>query len=334
MGNFFNKRTEANLQARYTFSEHWNLLSGARFMEDYSQYYEPSSPFVFSLSGKNDIRFTTISVFLQSENRYRNFLLTSGLRYEKHSQFGAVLVPRLNLTGSLSEWSFDLQYNEAFRAPSIVNMDLNPSIKPERTIDYEAELNRMLGKKTRFSLVLYHMQVMNPIVYTFQNGSENYFNDVKLGTAGLETEFHYRDQHTEIRASYSFYYSVFSSPLFAVEDRSMSNIAMPNHKVNIMARRFFGKHFYLSAQALTFSSVFGYDFTDDLIEQRPMALVSVSSGFRNIANHWDVSVSVNDLLNEQFNYFQAYRSGNDPLPGAGRAWHLKLIYRLPFGQGR
>jgi hypothetical protein len=61
-----------------------------------------------------------------------------------------------------------------------------------------------------------------------------------------------------------------------------------------------------------------------------MALVSLTGGFRNIGNHWDISFSINDLLNQQFVYFQAYRSGNDPLPGAGRSLNMKVVYRMPF----
>jgi outer membrane cobalamin receptor len=299
-------------------------------MEDRSEYIESESPYLFLVSQKRYVSFNTWSVFVQSENRFRIFQLTSGLRYEKQSLFGAVLVPRINLTGSKGGWDFDLQYNEAFRAPAIVNLDVNPKVKPERTIDYELELGRKIGSTMRASLVLYSMQVNNPIVYTFRDGVESYFNDMKVHTYGAEAEWIYRDKLMELGVSYSSYFSNFDSPNYSVEEKPNSNIALPNHKVNISGRRFFGKHYFMSTQALFFSRIYGYSSSDELVEQRPMALVSLTGGFRNIGNHWDISFSINDLLNQQFVYFQAYRSGNDPLPGAGRSLNMKVVYRMPF----
>lgn len=328
--NAFYKRTEGNLVMRYVHSEQWNLLAGGRFMEDRGEYIEEDSPYLFLISKQRDIRFTTWSSFLQSENRFGLFLLTTGLRYEKHSQFGAVLVPRINLTGSITAWDFDLQYNEAFRAPSLVNMDINPSIKPERTIDYELELGRRVGEKMRFSLVLFSMKVINPIIYTSKDFFESYFNEAKVQTYGAEAGWLFRDKSHELNVSYSSYFSSFDAPVYSVEEKPRAKIAMPQHKVSLSGRKFFGKHFFMSTQTQFFSNVFGYNSQDELVEQRPMTLITLAGGFRNIGEHWDICFSVQDLLNERYTYFQAYRSGEDPLQGAGRTLNMRVTYRLPL----
>jgi len=328
--NTFNKRTEASLIARYAATGKWSLLAGARWMEDRSEFTEADAPYLFQISREKDIRFNTWSLFLQSENYFSDFLLTSGIRYEKHNQYGAVLVPRINLTGKIRNWDFDLQYNEAFRAPSILNMDINPDIKPERTTDFEMELGRKIGRNFKSSVILFYTQISNPIIYTYIDGREKYFNDVAIKTYGAEAEVIFRNTDTELGASYSSYFSMFDSPVYSVREKENSKIGMPNHKVSFSARRFFGKHFFLSPQFLFFSRTFGYNSADQLLEQRAMSLVTFSGGFRNIANHWDVSFSVSDILNEQFVYFQAYRSGSDPLPGQGRAINMKVIYNLPL----
>jgi outer membrane cobalamin receptor len=68
--------------------------------------------------------------------------VTVGARAEWNSLFGASFVPRVALTRAFKRFNVKLLYSQAFRAPGIENININPMILPERTNVLEAELGR------------------------------------------------------------------------------------------------------------------------------------------------------------------------------------------------
>lgn len=125
----------------------------------------------------------------------KDWELTAGLRYDRYSDFGGTLNPRLALVWQASErLTAKLMYGQAFRAPSYLELHLatsanppNPALKPERSKTWEASFSWLATRDLRLGLNVYDFkrtQVIAPEVTTpfkFQNHDE-------FVTRGIELE--------------------------------------------------------------------------------------------------------------------------------------------------
>jgi outer membrane receptor protein involved in Fe transport len=109
--------------------------------------------------------------------------LTTGVRYDRYSDFGGTLNPRLALVWQTTDrLTAKLMYGEAFRAPSYLELHLttsanppNPALKPEQSKTWEASLSYLATRDLRLGMSVYDFkrtQVIAPEVLTpfrFQN---------------------------------------------------------------------------------------------------------------------------------------------------------------------
>jgi outer membrane receptor for ferrienterochelin and colicin len=331
--NYFTKRAEANLTAQYELSEKYSFLAGVRYLSDHAEFYRPSSQLIFEYSGVREVDYFNYAAYLQGNFKWNIFTLVPGFRFEKHNVYGAVIVPRVNLTKKIGKWNFDLQYNEAFRAPSILNIDLNRDIKPEKTYDKEIEVSYRVGEKSVASATLFHIDIINPIIYTSSSLVESYENDIRTGSAGIETEYKFKSDKQNFTFNYSFYMPNKNKvEEFSVENRSKFLIAFPTHKITSNYTLFIKKGLFANLSGIFYSERWGYDSNDLLFKLEPTFLLGTFIGYRNLFNSFDIVIGVNDLFNQNYQFIQAYRSGNDPLPGPGREFNLKIRYNINFQQ--
>jgi outer membrane receptor for ferrienterochelin and colicin len=329
--NYKTTRAEANVTAQFEASEKYSLLAGIRYLADHAEYYKSSSNVIFNYSGTNKVDYYNYAAFIQGNLKWKIFTLVPGFRFEKHNVYGAVIVPRVNLTKKIGKWNIDLQYNEAFRAPSILNIDLNKSIKPEKTYDKEIEVSYRIGEKSIASATLFHIDIINPIIYASNGILESYENNVRTGSIGIETEYKYKSEKHNFTINYSLYLPNNNQvDEFVVENKPHLLTAFPNHKATANYILFFKKGFFINVSSIFYSERFGYDSKDILFKLKPTLLLGSFIGFRNLFKALDVGLGVNDLLNENYEFIQAYRSGNDPLPGPGRELSLKIRYNINF----
>lgn len=327
--NALNIRSESVLQLQYRISDRFDLIGGFRYLYDASEYAEGSG-YVFNYNGSARLDFHTYSMFSQATARLKPFTIIAGLRYEKHNVYGAVLLPRVNLTRSFGRIGIDLQYSEAFRSPSIINIDFNRGIQPEIIKDKELEVSYRLTDNQNLALNLFHIDILRPIVYTYDGYNEFYRNAEHSGTMGIELEYLYKNARNMLKGSLSWYTA--NKNLveeFSVNGRPELLLSAPAWKAILIYRLFAGKHGVFQFNANGISERFGYDGTDALYRVKPMCLMAFSTGFRNLmGNRMDILLGVNDLFNEQYRFIQAYRSGADMLPGPGREYNLKISYVL------
>jgi hypothetical protein len=89
---------------------------------------------------------------------------------------------------------------------------------------------------------------------------------------------------------------------------------------------------YINLSGIFYSERYGYDQNDILFRSNALFLFGSFVGYRNLVNGLDLVIGVNDLLNAQYQFIQAYRSGNNPMPGPGREFSLKFRYNINFKQ--
>ncbi|MCV6639090.1 TonB-dependent receptor [Candidatus Albibeggiatoa sp. nov. NOAA] len=147
-----------------------------------------------------------------------NWELTTGLRYDRYSDFGSVFNPRLGLVWEADEdLIVKLLYGEAFRAPAFQELYTqnnpvtlgNPDLKPEKVKTWELVFNYSLHNDLNFALNLFRYDIEDKIAIVPFGGSEHGFgNEEKWRGMGGEFEMRWK---TSSKSSLLFNYSYQSS---------------------------------------------------------------------------------------------------------------------------
>lgn len=104
----------------------------------------------------------------------RGLILTAGMRYDRHSDFGDAWSPRATIAwfDGAGLWKARASAGTAFRAPSVGELFYpfsgNPDLEPERVTSYEAGVERFLGAGgASLGASLFWNEFRNLIVYEF-----------------------------------------------------------------------------------------------------------------------------------------------------------------------
>jgi len=138
------------------------------------------------------------SVYSQIEQRVGSrFRLTGGARYDRDSEFGGEVSPRLDLVAALDRaTTVKLLAGTAFRAPNTFETSYlaylsapNPNLVPERIRSAEAVLDHRFGRASA-SVSFYENWIRNVIdlVPIDSIGTGQYQNQSKLSSRGVEAE--------------------------------------------------------------------------------------------------------------------------------------------------
>ncbi len=129
------------------------------------------TPFVYLNDGSRTVRFLS----LQDEWKLSpDLTLTSGVRYDKYSDFGGTTNPRLALVWAVNEsLTTKLLYGSAFRAPSISELYFknnpvslgNPNLNPETINTLEWSFNYRLNPNLQTTLTLFRYQAEDMIEF-------------------------------------------------------------------------------------------------------------------------------------------------------------------------
>ncbi len=113
----------------------------------------------------------------------KNWEITSGIRYDRYSDFGSTINPRLALVWKVTpDFVTKLLYGKAFRAPSFqelyqVNNPValgNVDLKPEKIQTWEIALNYRPSKTWHVGTNLFTYRLTDKILFIPDQSSENY----------------------------------------------------------------------------------------------------------------------------------------------------------------
>jgi iron complex outermembrane receptor protein len=115
--------------------------------------------------------------------------LTAGARYDRYSDFGSTLNPRVALVWQSTErLTTKLMYGEAFRAPSYLELyahtaanSPNPDLTPERSSTWDLSLHFAATKDLRLGVDLYQFRQTNLIAADAFNQFQNAGNRTSTG---------------------------------------------------------------------------------------------------------------------------------------------------------
>lgn len=203
---------------------------------------DPAIGAVFPLSQGRRERFDVLSAYVQDEwlpaDRLR---LVPGLRYDRHSEFGAVASPKVALLYALTPATrVRASAGRAFRAPSLFELFgnvvfhgpipglPNPDLKPEHISSFDGGIQHEVGRALRTEVNVFHndMTDLIQLVIAPQRDHFDWVNVAEARSTGLELVANGQ------AASWLGYYANYAYT--DSEDRATGAplALVPRHKVN------------------------------------------------------------------------------------------------------
>lgn len=331
------QRYTGNLTVSYNLTRKINFVTGGEVYSDRATDQVDSS---FFSNGKKTVRYFNQAYFLQGIAKIRFVNFIAGARYDIHSDYGSAFVPRVGLTKKFRKVHFKLLYSNAFRAPSIENINLKDSIgmKPELTQVLEFEMGYQITRKSIFTINLFDITTTDPIVYFYDDSlqTDNYMNSGGTGSKGLEMEYRIRDKWGYVIANYSFYSAKGKEKVADYEVPSTTSVllAFPSHKANLSAWVKVGKYFGISPSVSYIGERYGYtsiDSTETSVIEKLEPILPANL-FVNASNFGlkglTIGVGCYDILDSKYTFIQPYNGYHAPLPGPSREFLVKIIYEV------
>ena len=348
------QRYQASLIANYDVTRKINVNSGMIYFQDKATDRLATGYF----QEKDNISFDNYAVFAEALFKHRLANATVGLRYEQNSAYGDAFVPRLALTKKIENFHFKILYSQAFRAPSIENINLRlegEDIKPEKSQVFELELGYQFTPEMLLAINAFSQRTKNVIVYATSDidPEGSYSNFPKTGSEGLELIYSVRQKNWYAHLTYSYSRAGTNSvDSYTVPGIDNQFVGLANHKLslntnfNLSSNLTFNPTFIYGGKRYAYTTLEGLDKNEDgevdldengeeiwlpaISKLDPYLLVNAFLNYRNVVKGLTIGVGVYDLLNESPVIPQAYNGDYAPIPGRSREYILKVSYQLDF----
>lgn len=334
----------------------WDILPSLNLLVGLEGYWDRGwldNPLIVGLATRfGDALYVNYGDFASyAQMVFLNFIcnVTVGLRYEFHSAFGSSFVPRIALTKTVDRFNFKALFGQAFRAPAIQNLNINPELKPERTNTVEAEVGVRITENMQLSVNAFWGRIDKAIVYGVttkkdpETGedleTEAYFNGTYTGTAGVEAVYRFKYPWGHLALTYSFYSSAHQNDMatYAVPGNDAVLLGMPAHKVTLNSSfNLYQDHLVLGVSGAFLSERYGYlsvdaDGNGVIGTLPPQLFVNVMLFYRNLGiKGLDVGAGVLNVGGQTYKVIQPYNGGHPPLPLGSRELFVRVGYTHSF----
>ena len=330
------QRYTGNITASYNLTRKINFVAGAEIFKD--RAIDETDSGLFS-NGKKEVNYLNQAYFLQglAKTRFVNFIL--GARYDIHSDYGSAFVPRVGFTKKFKKFHFKALYSNAFRAPSIENINLKDStgIKPELTQVMELEAGYQITRKSLLTANFFDITTKDPIVYYYNDSlqTDNYRNFGGAGSRGVEVEYRMRDKWGYVIFNYSNYTVAGKDTIedYVIPSNESMLLAFPTHKANLNACFKAGKYFSISPTLSYIGERYGYTSIDtagySVAEKFPsLVLANLFISSSNYVKGLTIGIGCYDIFDSKYKFIQPYNGYHAPLPGPSREFLVKIIYEV------
>ncbi|HEY5751143.1 MAG TPA: TonB-dependent receptor plug domain-containing protein [Chryseolinea sp.] len=338
--NVMATRALAQVDAVYDFSRKASVTFGGLYFQDEGKDLLNGGLF----QGNQTLKLNNVAFFAQGLFKHRLANATLGFRYEKNNRYGAAFVPRIALTKKIENFHFKVLYSQAFRAPSLqnINIALNGQVKPEKSNVFEVELGYQFTPEMLLAVNAFNITTKNVLVYGSQGSDEDgtfeewYENSKKSGSRGLEAVYSIRKKAWYANLTYS--YST------ALKDNTVATYNVPGQSqyVGFSKNKItLNTNFYLTSK-LSFNPTFiyaskryAYTMLDDdgnpaITSLDPYMLVNAFFNYRDIFPGFTLGAGAYDIANVRPAIPEAYNGGYAPIPGRSREYVVKISYQINF----
>lgn len=323
----------------YNASQNISFNGGAEYFKDYGKTKIQDE--VFFSNQSETLSYSDYAVFGQAIIKSKIANIALGARYNDNSIYNSSFVPRLAITKVVNNFHAKILFSKAFRAPNIMNIDVNTSIKPENTTVWEFETGYRFSEIISGNFNLFHIHTDDIIVFYYDEtiNDDGYTNLEKMGTKGFETEWKFKIHKGFIGANYSFYLPLNKEsiiPDYEVQTNHNALLGFAVHKINLFGNMKLNHEVIPGATISFYGPRYGIsgmnsDGSTTYKLYHPAAFINVFVTKENLfAKNLSVRFGIYNVSDEKELYLPAYSIMRSPTPGKGREFNLKLAYSIPY----
>ncbi|MCP3168426.1 TonB-dependent receptor plug domain-containing protein [Myxococcus qinghaiensis] len=337
-------RLRGRTMARWAALDFLQLTGGVDVASDQGKLKGPADvglQTAFGEDGAVSVSYLNVAGFVEAFSENPFVTVVAGARYENHSDFGSSFVPRLVLLRAFGPFSGKALFSRAFRAPGIENISLGADVKPERTTVYELEGTLRFGDGHALSANAFDVGVSDPIIYSYDavTNEEAYRNLGRLGSRGIELDYHVKGSWGRAALSYSFYAPSGRNDVadYQVPGHSNAFTGMPTHKASLSGSLKVQPWLSVNPTAVLVGKRFAVDVPDDegasAVEELPtQLLLNLYVRAENVGTKGlEIGAGIYNLLGTNFRIAQPYNGGHAPMPVFSREFLVKLSYLFDPG---
>ncbi|MEO0312036.1 MAG: hypothetical protein RIQ89_1693 [Bacteroidota bacterium] len=326
-------RHRIDLSSNAQLTNKIKLLSGIELYSDQANSKRIESNFN---NGSNKLEIN--NAIFYSEGMYRsttNFNITAGFRYHYSTGFKAVFTPRIALTKVFDKLHLKALLSQAYRNPSIENINVGINIAPEHAGFLELEAGYKFNDKWNLTANTYYIEKYGTILYYFDT-QDRYINHI--GTAaslGAEAELKFKSKKWYININTAIAHAVNQEAIQTYSTGIAGRLigaayAKYNLQINHQLNSTFSININHSLTGKRFaSSGFDADGNNLMATIEPQLFSDLAITISNLFNtRMKVVVGCYNLLNEQELFIQPYNNEHNPLPGLSRNFRIKLAYNF------
>lgn len=312
------------------------FVSGVEYYNDFYRHFRQN---LALNNGKLTDSFNAYAVFVEAEVDLKYTKLFMGTRYDKYGFFKEKFSPRISFTKDFEFWNYKIIYGEAFKIPTLQNINLNPTdLKPETVNDYQVELG-VKKNKIEFKVNGYYTRINDVIIFTYDLSTllESYKNLGFSEVTGAEFIFKTHTSKFSFNGTYSFYSLINSSINDIVVDTNnlkLGTVGIPKNKITARFTYFINKKnsisIYYQFQSQKYAQERISKSTGEyaLINYSSTNNINLSYQLKGLLNLFDLNFGVNNILNTTNYYLYPLNSGYFPLAGMGREFFIQMKFRL------
>ncbi|PTL84980.1 TonB-dependent siderophore receptor [Vitiosangium sp. GDMCC 1.1324] len=337
------RRLRGRLVARWAPFDILQLTGGADVAFDQGVLQGPAGVGLQTAFGEglDRVSYQNVAGFIEAFSENPIVTVVAGARYERHSAFGDSFVPRLVLLRSFGPFSGKALFSRAFRAPGVENISLGANVRPERTTVFELEGSLRLGEGHALSVNAFDVGVADPIIYSYdaETNSEAYRNLGRLGSRGIEVDYHLRGSWGRVALGYSFYTPSGRNDVedYLVPGRTDAFTGLPTHKATLSGNVKLLPWLSVSPTAVLVGQRYAVSAPDDAgvstVQTLPtQLLLNLFVHAQNVGTQGlDIGAGVYNLLGTDFRVAQPYNGGQAPMPVFSREFLVRITYLLDPG---
>lgn len=332
-------RTLGQVDAQYTITRKSSVVFGALYFHDKGIDLLEGAGF----GGENSMTLNNYAFFAQGLFKHRLANTTIGFRYEKNNRYGAAFVPRLALTKKIENLHFKVLYSQAFRAPSIqnINIALNGESKPEKSDVFEVELGYQFTPEMLLAVNAFSISTRDVLIYGSEGENETfnewYENYDKSGSRGIEAVYTIRQKRWYATLTYSFNQALPENTVdkYEVPQTNQQFVGFPADKFTLNANVSLTEKLSFNTSVISCGKRYAFTRLDtndepEATELDPYTLVHVFMSYKNVLPALTLGAGIYDLFDVRPGIPQAYNGGFAPIPARSREFVFKISYQFDF----